>query len=105
MAPPFWGALEDSVTCVDVCACVIPLVACLNLSYNCATLTHRWPAYWDNIPGAVDRHVDNTMGMRRVEITCANCGGHLGAARASVCRRTSGDDILYHSWCHACQDF
>ena len=22
--------------------------------------------------------VDNTMGMRRVEIMCANCGGHLG---------------------------
>ena len=29
-------------------------------------------------PGAVDRHVDNAFGMRRVEITCANCGGHLG---------------------------
>lgn len=37
-----------------------------------------WPAYWDNIEGAVDRHVDNTFGMRRVEITCSNCGGHLG---------------------------
>ena len=22
--------------------------------------------------------MDNTFGMRRVEITCANCGGHLG---------------------------
>ena len=37
-----------------------------------------WPAYWDNIEGAVDRHVDNAYGMRRVEITCSNCGGHLG---------------------------
>lgn len=37
-----------------------------------------WPAYYDNLPGAVDRHVDNTYGMRRVEITCSNCGGHLG---------------------------
>ncbi|PNW73001.1 hypothetical protein CHLRE_14g615000v5 [Chlamydomonas reinhardtii] len=37
-----------------------------------------WPAFYDEIPGAVDRHVDNTFGMRRVEITCANCGGHLG---------------------------
>jgi len=26
----------------------------------------------------VERHVDNSGGMRRVEITCANCGGHLG---------------------------
>lgn len=26
----------------------------------------------------MDRIEDNTHGMRRVEITCANCGGHLG---------------------------
>ena len=37
-----------------------------------------WPAFYAEIPGAVDRHVDNAFGMRRVEITCANCGGHLG---------------------------
>ncbi|KAL6762798.1 Mss4-like protein [Haematococcus lacustris] len=37
-----------------------------------------WPAYYDNIPGAVERHEDTTHGMRRVEITCSNCGGHLG---------------------------
>lgn len=37
-----------------------------------------WPAYYDNIPGAVERHEDNTFGMTRIEITCANCGGHLG---------------------------
>ena len=37
-----------------------------------------WPAFYAEIPGAVDRHVDNAFGMKRVEITCANCGGHLG---------------------------
>ncbi|KAJ5525580.1 hypothetical protein N7494_012230 [Penicillium frequentans] len=37
-----------------------------------------WPAYFDSIPGAVKRHVDNTFGMKRTEITCSNCGGHLG---------------------------
>lgn len=37
-----------------------------------------WPAFDDEIPGAIDRHEDNTFGMRRVEITCKNCGGHLG---------------------------
>jgi peptide-methionine (R)-S-oxide reductase len=26
----------------------------------------------------VDRHEDVSYGMKRVEITCANCGGHLG---------------------------
>eukprot|EP00878_Enallax_costatus_P002765 GHUV01002955.1.p1 GENE.GHUV01002955.1~~GHUV01002955.1.p1 ORF type:complete len:183 (+),score=41.12 GHUV01002955.1:119-667(+) len=37
-----------------------------------------WPAFYDEIPGAVLRHEDNTAGMVRTEITCANCGGHLG---------------------------
>src|SRR6266567_1702489 len=30
------------------------------------------------IPGAVSRHEDNTLGMKRIEITCTACGGHLG---------------------------
>ncbi|KAI2628886.1 SelR-domain-containing protein [Hypoxylon sp. NC1633] len=37
-----------------------------------------WPAYFDSIPGAVVRHEDKTFGMTRIEICCANCGGHLG---------------------------
>jgi methionine-R-sulfoxide reductase len=37
-----------------------------------------WPAFWDELEGSVERHNDDSMGMRRVEITCANCGGHLG---------------------------
>ncbi|KAK9843660.1 hypothetical protein WJX81_001461 [Elliptochloris bilobata] len=37
-----------------------------------------WPAFYAEIPGAVDRHVDMTMGMKRTEITCTKCGGHLG---------------------------
>ncbi|KAI0514913.1 methionine-R-sulfoxide reductase B2 [Xylaria bambusicola] len=37
-----------------------------------------WPAYFDNIPGAVTRHVDRSWGMSRTEIVCSNCGGHLG---------------------------
>lgn len=37
-----------------------------------------WPAFFDEIPGSVDRHEDISMGMKRVEITCATCGGHLG---------------------------
>lgn len=36
-----------------------------------------WPAYFDAIPGAIERHTDNSMFMKRIEITCKNCGGHL----------------------------
>ncbi|WVQ71888.1 methionine-R-sulfoxide reductase [Cryptococcus sp. DSM 104548] len=37
-----------------------------------------WPAFYDTVPGAVNRHEDRTLGMTRTEITCSNCGGHLG---------------------------
>ena len=37
-----------------------------------------WPSFDDEIDGAVERHPDYSYGMRRVEIVCANCKGHLG---------------------------
>ncbi len=37
-----------------------------------------WPSFYDAKPGTVEFHEDNSFGMRRVEVTCAKCGGHLG---------------------------
>jgi peptide-methionine (R)-S-oxide reductase len=37
-----------------------------------------WPSFYDAEPGAVTFHEDNTLGMRRIECTCSNCGSHLG---------------------------
>lgn len=38
-----------------------------------------WPSFWLPVrPEAVQTHEDNTYGMRRIEVTCARCGSHLG---------------------------
>ena len=38
-----------------------------------------WPSFF--LPAdqsAIETHEDKSYGMRRVEVTCAGCGGHLG---------------------------
>jgi len=37
-----------------------------------------WPSFYDARPGTVDLHEDRSFGMKRVEVTCARCGSHLG---------------------------
>jgi peptide-methionine (R)-S-oxide reductase len=37
-----------------------------------------WPSFDQAIPGAVEFHRDDKFGMARTEVTCSNCGSHLG---------------------------
>jgi peptide-methionine (R)-S-oxide reductase len=38
-----------------------------------------WPSFWEpKAPGAVEEHADNSFLMRRTEVACPRCGGHLG---------------------------
>jgi peptide-methionine (R)-S-oxide reductase len=59
--------------------------------YSCAACGHPlfesgtkyesgsgWPSFFQPLPGAVATTTDQSHGMRRVEVHCKNCGGHLG---------------------------
>ncbi len=38
-----------------------------------------WPSFFDAIDASrIELHDDLSHGMHRIEVTCANCGGHLG---------------------------
>ncbi len=38
-----------------------------------------WPSFYESIDKSkVKEHTDTSFGMRRIEVTCARCGGHLG---------------------------
>ncbi|UKJ07318.1 peptide-methionine (R)-S-oxide reductase MsrB [Solitalea lacus] len=60
-------------------------------SYHCAACNAKlfesgtkfdshcgWPSFDNAIAGTVEYHKDLSYGMVRTEVTCANCGGHLG---------------------------
>lgn len=38
-----------------------------------------WPSFYEALrPNSVAYHTDNTFGMKRVEVVCGRCDGHLG---------------------------
>jgi peptide-methionine (R)-S-oxide reductase len=55
---------------------------CGNELFSSETKFHSgsgWPSFWDVVSrGNVELREDNSHGMKRVEIICAKCDGHLG---------------------------
>ena len=38
-----------------------------------------WPSFWQPMESdGITEEEDLTYGMRRIEVTCSNCGAHLG---------------------------
>jgi peptide-methionine (R)-S-oxide reductase len=74
---PFTGKYNDCKT-VGIYHCI----CCDNPLFDSETKYDSgsgWPSFWLDLPGSsVDEHVDNTYGMRRVEVTCKVCQAHLG---------------------------
>lgn len=74
---PFCGTLLDNKrTGVYSCVCCgLPLFAS-NAKFNSGT---GWPSFFQPIADEnVATKPDHSYGMRRVEILCARCDGHLG---------------------------
>ncbi len=73
---PFTGALLDN-TKTGVYACA----ACGAELFDSGTKFDSktgWPSFYDAKPGAVTFTEDTSHGMNRTEVTCSNCGSHLG---------------------------
>lgn len=75
--PPFTGALlENHETGNYHCAACGALLFTSDAKFESGS---GWPSF--TLPAgseAVEEHEDLSHGMRRVEVTCARCGGHLG---------------------------
>ena len=58
-----------------VCAgCELPLFSS-DTKFDSGT---GWPSFWTPIEGAIGTTEDTTFFMRRTEVHCRRCGGHLG---------------------------
>lgn len=56
-----------------------------------------WPSFDEAIPGTVTYTADTSHGLERTEITCANCGGHLGHVFDDGPRETTGKRYCVNS--------
>lgn len=78
--PPFSGALIQDDSGDFAC------VGCGNAIFNGGTSFESttpglvgWPAFSAPVrPDAVELSDDYSLGMHRIEVTCGQCGGHLG---------------------------
>ena len=58
------------------CACCGADLFSSDTKYNSGT---GWPSFWEPLtPDSVSTEIDESYGMRRVEVLCSKCDAHLG---------------------------
>jgi peptide-methionine (R)-S-oxide reductase len=75
--PPFSGKfVYHKEEGVYVCA------GCGNVLFSSDTKYDSgsgWPSFWEKVDEeSVETKIDTSLGMKRIEVVCKNCGGHLG---------------------------
>lgn len=75
--PPFTGKYTDCTT-----PGVYKCVCCGNELFASEHKFHSgcgWPSFWEPLNNqTLAEHEDFSHGMHRVEVTCSQCGAHLG---------------------------
>ncbi len=69
----YWDTTDDGIYSCVVCDAEL-FTSETKYDAGCG-----WPSFYEPVSqDKVERRVDNTMGMARVEAVCAKCGAHLG---------------------------
>ena len=74
---PFTGKYHDTKDPgVYVCICCEQNLFSSETKYDSGC---GWPSFWQPMESdGITEEEDLTYGMRRIEVTCSNCGAHIG---------------------------
>ena len=73
---PYSGPLnqEKRAGSYNCAGCALPLFSSTT-KFESGT---GWPSFWQPLAKSVVEETDNTLFMKRTEVLCKRCGGHLG---------------------------